>query len=61
MNKSIFVSAFFLFLMCTLLTSCEAIASIFKAGMGFGIFIVVALIAAAAAIVFKVSRNKNGS
>ena len=31
--------------MLVMLTSCEAIAGIFKAGMGFGIFIVVVVIA----------------
>ncbi|MBC7381939.1 MAG: phosphatidate cytidylyltransferase [Bacteroidia bacterium] len=36
-----------------LLSSCSAIAGIFKAGMGFGIFIVVAVIAL---IIFFISR-----
>jgi hypothetical protein len=35
-------AALFLLLFC--FTSCEAIEGIFKAGMGFGMFIVIALI-----------------
>lgn len=33
-----------LVLVLSMLTGCEAIADIFKAGMGFGIFIVIAII-----------------
>ncbi|MEO6254643.1 MAG: hypothetical protein ABIO79_15130 [Ferruginibacter sp.] len=39
------LSVFLLVLISTTLSSCEAIAGIFKAGMGFGIFIVIAVVA----------------
>ena len=42
-----------------LLTSCEAIAGIFKAGMGFGIFIVIAVIIAIVVFFTRMGRNKN--
>lgn len=40
------------------LQSCEAIEGIFKAGMGFGIFIVVALIVVIVFIISKLGKNK---
>jgi hypothetical protein len=39
------------------LVSCDAIAGIFKAGMGFGIFLVVLVIVIIGAIVVKVSKK----
>ena len=48
-----FQSSFLLLSMLCLLSSCEAIAGIFKAGMGVGIFIAVAVVAF---IVFLVMR-----
>lgn len=42
-----------------LLGSCEAIGGIFKAGMGFGIFLVVAVIITIVVIVTRMGRNKN--
>jgi|BarGraNGADG00212_2_1021979.scaffolds.fasta_scaffold18104_4 hypothetical protein len=45
-------------LLTSMLSSCEAIAGIFKAGMGFGIFIVVAVIIAIIAIVIRVNKKK---
>ncbi len=51
MKKQIhFVALFFIAL---LFSSCEAIETIFKAGMGFGIFIVIAVIAL---ILFVISK-----
>jgi hypothetical protein len=47
-----------LFLTLLLLTSCEAIAGIFKAGMGVGIFIVVAIIVLIFALVFRAGKSK---
>jgi len=41
-NRIIKLGAFAMLL--SLLTSCEAIGDIFKAGMGFGIFIVIAVV-----------------
>ncbi|MEO6542264.1 MAG: hypothetical protein ABIN74_14775 [Ferruginibacter sp.] len=52
------LSVFFLVLISTTLTSCEAIAGIFKAGMGFGIFIVIAVIALIAFFVMRAGRKK---
>jgi hypothetical protein len=37
---------------------CEAIGDIFKAGMGFGIFIIVVIIAIIALIIGKLGGNK---
>lgn len=42
----------------TLFTSCEIIGDIFKAGMGFGIFIVIAVIAVIIFIIAKLNRKK---
>jgi len=39
--------------MVMFLTSCEAIGGIFKAGMGFGIFIVVFIIVLIAIFIFR--------
>jgi len=45
-------------LLLTLFTSsCSAIAGIFKAGMGFGIFIVVIFIVIIAAIVMRINKK----
>ena len=38
-------------------TSCEAIAGIFKAGMGFGIFLVVLVIVIIVAIVMRAGKK----
>ena len=40
-----------------LLSSCSAIAGIFKAGMGFGIFLVLAVVAV---VVYFISRSGKG-
>ena len=39
-------------------TSCEVIGDIFKAGMGFGIFIVIIIVAAIVLIIAKLGGNK---
>ncbi len=44
MNKTYFIAATILSLCCLLCISCEAVAVIFKTGMGFGIFLVVGII-----------------
>ena len=46
-----------LFLLLFSFTSCEAIEGIFKAGMGFGIFIVVAVIAIIVVLAAKLLRK----
>lgn len=38
-------------------SSCEAIAGIFKAGMGFGIFLVIAVIAGILYLVFRSGKK----
>ncbi|MCW2118471.1 hypothetical protein [Flavobacterium sp. 7A] len=47
-----------LFVILSLFTSCEAIGSIFKAGMGFGIFLVVAVIVVVLWLIFKMFGKK---
>jgi len=44
MKKLTFLTPVILLVLSVTLSSCEAIADIFKAGMGFGIFIVLAVI-----------------
>jgi len=41
----------------TLISSCAAIAGIFKAGMGFGIFIVIAVILVIVFVIMKTRRK----
>ena len=59
MKKLNFLTASILMFICFALSSCEAIAGIFKAGMGFGIFIVVAVVALVVFIAMRVGKNKN--
>lgn len=47
-----------LFLLSLFFTSCEAIGGIFKAGMGFGIFIAIVAAVLIVIIVFKFAKNK---
>lgn len=46
-----------MFLLSFLLTSCDAIAGIFKAGMGFGIFIVIAVVVVIIGIIVKLGKK----
>ena len=46
-----------LFMLSTLLTSCGVVEGIFKAGMGFGIFFVVAIIAVIIFLVMKAGKK----
>lgn len=39
-------------------TSCEVVGDIFKAGMGFGIFIIIVVVAVIALIIRKLGGNK---
>ena len=48
--------SFLLVIMCTLfLSSCQVIGDIFKAGMGFGIFLVVAVIGVVIFVIAKIA------
>ena len=58
MKTSNVVSVFMLFLMASMLTSCEAIAGIFKAGMSVGAFAVIAVLVL---IVVGIVRLMSGS
>ena len=57
MKKQTFIIAL-LAVVLTTLQGCEVIGGIFKAGMGVGIFIVVAVIALIIFIVFRIGRNR---
>jgi hypothetical protein len=57
MKKSNTLAVIATIMLSTLLTSCEAIAGIFKAGMSFGIFIVIAIIAVILVVVMKSGKN----
>ena len=57
MKNSNLQTVFALLLMSVFMSSCEAIAGIFKAGMGFGVFIVVAVIALVVIMIMR-SRKK---
>ncbi|MBX2905977.1 MAG: hypothetical protein KF744_08070 [Taibaiella sp.] len=54
MKTSFTVAALLLVFLSVTLTSCELAAGIFKAGMGVGIFIVVAIIVGIIALIAKV-------
>jgi multisubunit Na+/H+ antiporter MnhB subunit len=41
-----------------LLSSCSAIAGIFKAGMGFGIFLVIAIVIVIIVLISRAGKNK---
>lgn len=58
MQKLRFYTAFILLLLVTTLSSCEAIAGIFKAGMGFGIFLVILAVALIAFVAMKAGKKK---
>lgn len=56
--KSIFTRVTLLSFMAVMLTSCSVIEGIFKAGMGVGIFIVIAIIAIIIFVISKFSSKK---
>ncbi|MCA0349013.1 MAG: hypothetical protein LCH35_07105 [Bacteroidetes bacterium] len=56
--KSVINKLIVLSLTSLLFTSCSAIESIFKAGMGVGIFIVIAILAIIVYIISKFSDKK---
>jgi len=45
------------FCLSFLFTSCDLVEGIFKAGMGFGIFIVLAVVVAIVAIIIKLGKK----
>jgi hypothetical protein len=57
MNLTKYVSLL-LIAMTTMLSSCQLIEGIFKAGMGFGIFIVVAIIGLILFLIFRIGRGR---
>lgn len=57
MKRQIHYAALFIFII-TLFTSCEVVEGIFKAGMGVGIFIVIAVIALIIFIISKLGGKK---
>jgi hypothetical protein len=54
-----FLKVFTLIILAFSLSSCEAVMSIFNAGVGFGIFLVLALIIAIVAIIMRAGKNKS--
>lgn len=59
MKKLNFFTASILLLISFTLSSCEAISGIFKAGMGFGTFIVIALVGIVVFIAIRAGKNKS--
>lgn len=57
MNRTRYISIL-LIAITTMLSSCQLVESIFKAGMGFGIFIMLAIIALIVFIVVRIGRGK---
>ena len=53
------LTAFLLPIISVMLNSCTVVGGIFKAGMGFGIFIVVAIIVAIISVVIWAGRRKS--
>lgn len=58
MKKSILPSAFSILILSILLTSCEAIAGIFKAGAGFGIFTILAVAVVIVYLITRLRKNR---
>ncbi len=46
-------------LLCTLFSSCAAIAGIFEAGMGFGIFLVIGIVIIVVGLVVRSGKSKS--
>jgi len=58
-QTSRFIGVFTLLIISLTLSSCSAIGEIFKAGMSFGIFIVVAIIVVAILLFLRIGKKKN--
>jgi hypothetical protein len=59
MNKSNIIKTLVLIVFTTTLSSFEAVASIFKTGMGVGIFAVLAILVVIVFIFMKLGKNKS--
>lgn len=57
MKKTNLIKIITLFLISFLFTSCEVIEGIFKAGMGFGIFLIIAIIVVIVFIISKLTKK----
>jgi hypothetical protein len=53
------LSILFTFLIIILLSSCGVVSGIFKAGMDFGIFIVIAILIVIVYVIMRMRRNKD--
>ena len=58
-NTSGFIVVFTLLIMSLTVSSCSAISEIFKAGMSFGIFIVVAIIVVVILLFLRFGKKKD--
>jgi hypothetical protein len=58
MNIANYIRTLLLLLTTTMFGSCAVVEGIFKAGMGVGIFIVIAIIALIIFLIFRFGRNK---
>ncbi len=59
MKKVLIYQIVLIMSLCMLLTSCSAIEGIFKAGMGVGIFIVVAIVALVVFVAMRFGKKNN--
>ncbi|HMT27890.1 MAG TPA: hypothetical protein PKD91_01290 [Bacteroidia bacterium] len=57
MKNANFPIAFIFILLATFMSSCEAIGGIFKAGMGFGIFVVLAVVVLIVGLIVKMGKK----
>lgn len=53
------LSVLVIMMLSLLLSSCEAVVDVFKAGMSFGIFIVAAIIIAIIVLLMRTGKNKS--
>ena len=58
-NNSGFITIFTLIITSLTVSSCSAIGEIFKAGMSFGIFIVVAIIVVVVILILRFMKRNN--
>ena len=58
-NTSGFIAVFTLLIISLTVSSCSVIGEIFKAGMSFGIFIVVAIIVVVILLFLRFGKKKN--
>lgn len=58
-KNSRFIATFTLVIISLMVSSCSVIGEIFKAGMNFGIFIVVAIIVVVVILFFRFGKGKN--